>query len=203
MHFNPDKKASASKFYPRTGRTGKKMTGGANKMAIRRQKLMPLFRKWVKTHNKKFGIDPTGPDQRQAIDNPGKMACDIDSWTANIPTVTFRHDKENCECKGCLGDRASGGRKWSEVFKDYFDGEAQLVKDKADKLIEEEKEIEKAYADARERASLKEECVVPYPILKRYSTGEIGIDVVIMCFNQLTKKDVDGYLWAYQMNVPA
>ena len=194
MHWHQDNSASASKFFPSKGRIGKKMSGGANKTAILREKTTKLFNQWVKLYEKKNGIEPLGGEQRYAIDNPQWILRQIEHLSG--PTLTFRH-KVSCNCKGCVDDRPNGEGPWSQVLKTSVDA-IRAREAEAKRLEAEAKAIAAAkIAEQRRKFQLRISCPIPQKVLKRYMQGVIGADIIKATFGNFSAEQLEEYCNAF------
>jgi hypothetical protein len=181
MDYHRDENANASNFYSRKGRIGKKMTGGSNKLAIRRQKLAPLVRSWVRAYKKKNGCEPSQADQRFAIDNPDWLDRQLTALKAGQIVLRSRHVPD-CNCKPCIANKPMSGGNWLDFHKRET---ARIETERAAEAQRKQEEEDAYYAELQKNqriAKVRAECPIPRILLENYATGDVSQDLLIRTF---------------------
>lgn len=195
MHWHPDTNAAASNFYSRKGRIGKKMTGGANKLAIRRSKLQGVIRRWVKLHKKRFDEEPSEYLQRFAVDNPEWLKFQIDNLTSMMPIVIIKHSP-SCECKPCLAERPMTGGTLVDLVERERSRLAEIRANDERKRVEKQNKMRAEQSRAAERRAIVKSCIIPFEILRNIYHKKVGVQIVKGAFN-VSDKQIEDALWAH------
>lgn len=201
MDYHPDTNARASKFYHKRGRTGRKMSGGANKTAILRSKVQGELRRWIRLYKKRKGVEPTDGEQRYAVDNPLWLQGQIAALGGNT-TVIIKHGG-SCECKPCMAERPMGGGTWSEFVDKERARIAEQQRRKQAEIEKQEEEANRAIQEMRQRRSLIADCNIPKDILVNYANGSLKketLEVIKKVFDT-TDDEIREYCWAYGIKV--
>jgi len=186
MNWHPATNAAASSFYTKSGRQGRKMTGGSSKTAISRQLNNRTLRAWIKLFVHIHKRQPSEIEQRAALENPMQMAKDIKRFTSH--KLTFRHG-HNCTCQPCKDANPADGRRWSQHLQSWIDNNKRLSAERA-KLPRNEDTV------THDQAKLIMECRIPKQTLIRYVAGLISYAEISSIFD-VSEKRLRDYADAY------